>query len=96
MADSSLSTTQNNTLDSRDEDLDASIEADISQEPISQDAMQVDAVSEETEQPSGSGIDVPAAAAAEPRIPAKKDASLREFLSNMDDYAPIVCACTSL
>lgn len=26
----------------------------------------------------------------ETRIPAKKDASLREFLSKMDDYAPIV------
>lgn len=26
----------------------------------------------------------------EPRIPAKKDATLREFLGKMDDYAPIV------
>lgn len=32
----------------------------------------------------------------ETRIPAKKDASLREFLSKMDDYAPIVRACDSL
>lgn len=29
-------------------------------------------------------------AAFEPRIPAKKDATLREFLGKMDDYAPIV------
>ncbi|KAK5003427.1 hypothetical protein LTR16_006458 [Cryomyces antarcticus] len=28
--------------------------------------------------------------APEPRIPAKKDASLREFLGKMDDYAPII------
>lgn len=27
---------------------------------------------------------------AESRIPAKKDATLREFLGKMDDYAPIV------
>lgn len=27
----------------------------------------------------------------ESRIPAKKDATLREFLGKMDDYAPIVC-----
>jgi transcription initiation factor TFIID subunit 10 len=27
----------------------------------------------------------------ESRIPAKKDATLREFLSKMDDHAPIVC-----
>jgi transcription initiation factor TFIID subunit 10 len=31
--------------------------------------------------------------APESRIPAKKDATLREFLSKMDDYAPIVRAC---
>lgn len=27
----------------------------------------------------------------EPRLPARKDISLRDFLSKMDDYAPIVC-----
>jgi len=32
----------------------------------------------------------------ETRIPAKKDASLREFLSKMDDYAPIVRVGASL
>lgn len=32
-----------------------------------------------------------AAPVLETRIPAKKDASLREFLDKMDDYAPIVC-----
>src|SRR5690554_320476 len=40
-----------------------------------------------------------AATAAEPaaptlpesRLPTRKDTSLREFLNNMDDYAPIVC-----
>lgn len=39
--------------------------------------------------------DAPAEAgipAIESRIPAKKDVALREFLSKMDDYAPIVCA----
>lgn len=28
--------------------------------------------------------------------PSKKETSLREFLSKMDDYAPIVCSLTSL
>ena len=28
----------------------------------------------------------------EPRVPTRKDVSLREFLSKMDDYAPIVRA----
>jgi transcription initiation factor TFIID subunit 10 len=37
--------------------------------------------------------DVNAATAAglEPRLPTRKDVSLREFLNKMDDYAPIVC-----
>jgi len=31
------------------------------------------------------------APAAEPKLPTRKDASLKEFMSKMDDYAPIVC-----
>ena len=91
MADSSLSTTQPNTADSREEDLDASIEGDISQDPINQDSMQVDSTENNTMQSSNNANENPPPA--EPRIPAKKDASLREFLNNMDDYAPIVVIC---
>jgi transcription initiation factor TFIID subunit 10 len=32
----------------------------------------------------------PVAPAPEPKVPTRKDASLKEFLSKMDDYAPIV------
>ena len=32
--------------------------------------------------------------APEPRLPTRKDASLKEFLNKMDDYAPIVRAIT--
>jgi len=32
----------------------------------------------------------PVAPASDPRLPTRKDASLKEFLSKMDDYAPIV------
>jgi transcription initiation factor TFIID subunit 10 len=32
----------------------------------------------------------PLATAPEPKLPTRKDASLKEFLSKMDDYAPIV------
>lgn len=31
------------------------------------------------------------APAPEPKLPSRKDASLKEFLGKMDDYAPIVC-----
>jgi transcription initiation factor TFIID subunit 10 len=87
MADLNKST-QNNTADTREEEIDASIEADISQEPLQNDSMQIDSSANEATQASNPEV----AASAEPRIPAKKDASLREFLSKMDDYAPIVCS----
>lgn len=32
----------------------------------------------------------PVAPAPEPKLPTRKDASLKEFLANMDDHAPIV------
>jgi transcription initiation factor TFIID subunit 10 len=32
----------------------------------------------------------PLAPAPEPKLPTRKDASLKEFLGKMDDYAPIV------
>jgi transcription initiation factor TFIID subunit 10 len=35
--------------------------------------------------------DAPVPLATEPRLPTRKDASLKEFLNKMDDYAPIVC-----
>lgn len=36
----------------------------------------------------------PVAPAPEPKLPTRKDASLKEFLAKMDDYAPIVRSCT--
>jgi len=38
----------------------------------------------------------PVAAASDPRLPTRKDASLKEFLSKMDDYAPIVGSASRL
>lgn len=32
----------------------------------------------------------PVAPAQDPKLPTRKDASLKEFMSKMDDYAPIV------
>jgi transcription initiation factor TFIID subunit 10 len=48
----------------------------------SQDLVPVSHVDEEVD---------PVAPAPEPKLPVRKDASLKEFLSNMDDHAPIVC-----
>lgn len=70
--------------------LDPSIEAEISQDPTLPDAMNLDGAND-VEASARNGLpDVPASL--EARIPAKKDATLREFLGKMDEYAPIVCA----
>lgn len=37
----------------------------------------------------------PVAPAPEPKLPTRKDASLKEFLGKMDDYAPIVSCFTT-
>ena len=64
-------------------DFEASVEVDFNMDDNpSASAMNVDGANDaptETKLPT-----------LETRIPAKKDASLREFLSKMDDYAPIV------
>jgi transcription initiation factor TFIID subunit 10 len=47
----------------------------------SKDLLPVDRTEEEVD---------PLAPAPEPKLPTRKDASLKEFLAKMDDYAPIV------
>jgi transcription initiation factor TFIID subunit 10 len=72
------------------EDLDATVEAEIDTENTQQpDAMNLDGANDtEAPQRNGAAPENPI----EARIPAKKDATLREFLSKMDEFAPIVCA----
>lgn len=70
------------------DDLDAAIEADIRPEGAQPEAMNLDGANETEAAPQRNGVPEPPL---EARIPAKKDATLREFLSKMDDCAPIVC-----
>ena len=84
MADEEEPRPPDNTQDGiKEEDLDASIEADIqqagSQDP---DAMNLDHTADQDLDADLSGFAA--------RIPAKKDASLREFIGKMDEFAPIV------
>jgi len=67
----------------RDEELELTQE-DTSAETTQPNAMNLDGAIDAT---SGTN-EVPHPV--EARIPAKKDATLREFLGKMDDYAPIV------
>ena len=72
-------------------DLDASLETEVTQDPTQPDSMNLDGANDA--EPSGARNGVTdAAAALEARIPAKKDATLREFLGKMDEYVPIVSA----
>lgn len=94
-----------NTTEVKEEELDASITANIASTDHQPDAMNLDGANDmdaqQNNQPPGTvpgadGLMPGAPPASELRIPTKKDASLREFLSKMDDYAPIVRANTSL
>ena len=71
-----------------DAELDASIENDIDMTGTAKpDAMNLDGAADAD--PAGVDMD-PVAPGPEPRVPSKKESSLREFISKMDDYAPIV------
>lgn len=72
-------------MDLNDE-LDPAVEEEISHDATQVDNMNLDGPTDE--QPTVNGVaNVPST---EARIPAKKDATLREFLGKMDEYAPIV------
>lgn len=74
-------------------DADADIDMNIAPEPLledsnmdfsKQDSFGMDGVQKNGVGANGEAIGI------EERVPLKKDISLREFLSKMDDYAPIV------
>jgi len=72
----------------QEEDIDASIEADIDMSGTSQpNPASLDGSGGVDS--SGAEVD-PVAPAPDPRVPTRKDATLREFLSKMDDYSPII------
>ncbi|KAI9703797.1 MAG: hypothetical protein M1836_007567 [Candelina mexicana] len=77
-----------------DEDIDASIEADIDMSAPSNpsaNALNLDGANDTGDSSSTLAPDLdPIGHGPDPRIPTKKDASLREFLSKMDEYAPII------
>jgi transcription initiation factor TFIID subunit 10 len=72
--------------DELNHDVEDEIKHDATQ--LEADAMNLDGAND-TEPAAVNGME-DSAAAFEARIPAKKDATLREFLGKMDEYAPIV------
>ncbi|KAF2869695.1 transcription initiation factor-like protein TFIID subunit 10 [Massariosphaeria phaeospora] len=78
------------------EEQDAAVDANINPNTTQPDAMNLDGAND-AEPPTRNGTAngnsngvVDGATSLEARIPAKKDATLREFLAKMDDYAPII------
>lgn len=76
------------------EELDATVEEEINHDAPPVDSMNLDGAGDAPPTLNGdAGVPQPVQ---EARIPAKKDATLREFLGKMDEFAPIVCAPCSL
>lgn len=71
------------------EDIDAQLDANINSNAAQPDPMNLDG-GNDAHPAAANGVVQDAATTLEARIPAKKDATLREFLGKMDDYAPIV------
>ncbi|KAJ4367681.1 hypothetical protein N0V83_007266 [Neocucurbitaria cava] len=70
------------------EELDPTVEDEINPDATQADAMNLDGAND-AEPAAVNGVqDAPTAF--EARIPAKKDATLREFLGKMDEYTPII------
>jgi hypothetical protein len=69
------------------EELDPTVEEEINRDATQTDAMNLDGAADP--EPAVNGVS-DTAQTFEARIPAKKDATLREFLGKMDEYAPIV------
>ena len=72
------------------ESLDADPDVDMVEPPLDPLSSENLPAADGTEEPEKNGEDE-TLAAEEPRVPVRKDVSLREFLSRMDEYAPIVC-----
>jgi transcription initiation factor TFIID subunit 10 len=85
----STNETSDNPMSHDDSKMDITVETDVNGKPDTNGNGAQAAVADEEmadQQQSEAGP-----ALQEARIPAKKDATLREFLSKMDDCAPIVC-----
>ncbi|KAH7114415.1 transcription initiation factor-like protein TFIID subunit 10 [Dendryphion nanum] len=70
------------------DELDVPLDADASANATQSDAMNLDGANDAD--PSTQNGVAETTTLLEARIPAKKDATLREFLGKMDDYAPII------
>lgn len=71
-------------------DLDAEIDTQPASDPMNMDGSSDPAPHVQDQQQPNGIIPTHPAVLVEPRIPQKKDASLREFLGKMDDYAPLI------
>ena len=83
--DESITMNDGNQANVNEEELDAVVDEEVENaEPKKFDTMNIDGANDEK-----NDLDAEMSGYAA-RIPAKKDASLREFLGKMDEYAPIV------
>ncbi|KAI9844975.1 MAG: hypothetical protein M1837_005119 [Sclerophora amabilis] len=74
----------------KDEELDASLEDDIDMTGTGEKANTLNLDGAGDSDPVLPDLDVVAAVDPDPRVPTKKDLTLRELLGKMDDYAPVI------
>lgn len=92
MADSTplQHTQEQSTVDIKTEDFDPTLDPDIDME-VTEQGNPLELGGAGAPDPAAPGL-LPGAPAADPKIPSKKDTTLREFFGKMDEYAPIVSA----
>ncbi|KAI9761230.1 MAG: TTAGGG repeat binding factor [Chaenotheca gracillima] len=74
----------------KEEDLDASLEEDLDMSGTATAPNNTDGAADSSDPTLQAQDDPNAAPEIDPRIPTKKDLTLRELLGKMDDYAPII------
>lgn len=90
-AEAPQATTADQTAASTVDDIEAVVDVDTEMQTDSQTMdNSSNAKSAANANMDGSGDDAPTVPQIETRMPAKKDVALRDFLSKMDEYAPIV------
>lgn len=91
-AEAPQATTADQTAASTADDIEAAVDVDTEMQTDSSHTMDnsSNAKSAANATMDGTSDDAPAVPQIETRMPAKKDVALRDFLSKMDEYAPIV------
>lgn len=89
-AEAPQATTADPTAPTTADDIEAAVDVDTEMQTESSNTMDNSSNAKSAANMDGASDDPPAVPQIDTRMPAKKDVALRDFLSKMDEYAPIV------